>query len=136
MRVLMRLRLTLFSFNAKSPQHEGRRLRTEAVEGKSPWIYKVVPILNSARVLNSLLHPLSVPAFQLRPSLNCSRRKTQSSTTATIKKIKLKKGRRTLTHLKSGFPTDNATSEAHPTPHLKESQNRPPTQRKIWTSST
>ena len=76
MRLLTRLRLTLFSFNAKSPQHEGRRLRAEAVEGKSPWIYKVVPILNSARVLNSLLHPLSVPAFQLRPSLNYSRRKT------------------------------------------------------------
>ena len=59
----MRLRLTLFSFNAKSPQHEGRRLRTKVVKGKSPWIYKVVPILNSTHVLNSLLHPLSIPAF-------------------------------------------------------------------------
>ena len=76
MRVLTRLRLTLFSFNTKSPQHEGRRLRTEAVKGKSPWIYKVVPILNRVRVLNSLLHPLSIPALQLRPCLNCSRRKT------------------------------------------------------------
>ena len=72
----MRLRLTLFPFNTKSPQDEGKGLRTKAVEGKSPWIYKVVPILNRARVLNSLLHPLSVPALQLRPCLNCSRRKT------------------------------------------------------------
>ena len=75
MKVLTRLRLTLFSFNAKSPQHEGRWLRTKAVKVKSPWIYKVVPVLNSMCVLNSLLHPLSVPAFQLRPSLNCSKRK-------------------------------------------------------------
>ena len=75
MKVLTRLRLTLFSFNAKSPQHKGRRLRIEAVKGKSPWIYKVVPILNSVCVLNSLLHLLSVPAFQLRLSLNYSRRK-------------------------------------------------------------
>ena len=75
MRVLTRLRLTLFSFNAKSPQHEGRRLRTKAVKGKSPWIYEVVLVLNSTCVLNSLLHPLSIPDFQLRPSLNCSKRK-------------------------------------------------------------
>ena len=76
MRVLTRLRLTLFPFNTKSPQDEGRGLRTKAVEGKSPWIHKVVPVLKRARVLNSLPHPLSVSALQLRPCLNCSRQKT------------------------------------------------------------
>ena len=75
-RVLKRLRLTLFSFNTKSPQDEGRGLRTKAVKGKSPWIHKVVPILNRARVLNCFPHPFSVPVLQLRPCLNCSRRKT------------------------------------------------------------
>ena len=73
MRVLTRLRLILFPFNTKSPQDEGRGLRTKTVEGKSPWIHKVVPVLKRARVLNSLPHPLSVPALQLRPCLNCSR---------------------------------------------------------------
>ena len=40
-----------------------RVLNTKALKGKSPWIYKVVPILNSTHVLNSLLHLLSIPAF-------------------------------------------------------------------------
>ena len=76
MRVLTRLRLTLFPFNTKSPQDEGRGLRTKTVEGKSPWIHKVVPVLNCVRVLNSLPHPFSIPALQVRPCLNCSRQKT------------------------------------------------------------
>ena len=41
-RVLTSLRLTLFSFNAKSPQDEGRGLQTKALKSKSPWIHKVV----------------------------------------------------------------------------------------------
>ena len=71
-RVLTRLKLTLFSFNTKSPQDEGRGLRTKAVKSKSPWIHKVVPVLNRARVLDSLPHLFSVTALQLRSCLNCS----------------------------------------------------------------
>ena len=73
---LTSLRLTLFSFNVKIPQDEGRGLRTKTIKSKSPRIHKVVPTLNHARILNSLLPSFSVPAFQLRPCLNCSKRET------------------------------------------------------------
>ena len=73
---LTSLRLTLFSFNVKISQDEGRRLRTKTVKRKSPWIHEVVPTLNHARVINSLLHSLFVPALQLRPCLSCSKRET------------------------------------------------------------
>ena len=115
-RALTSLRLTLFSFNAKSPQDEGRGLRTKAVKSKSPWIHKVVPVLNRARVLNSLPHPFSEPVLQLSPCLNCSERKKLATTT--ISKIKLKIMKRNIDAPKVGvlYRRCNLGSSPHTLP--------------------
>ena len=74
--VLTSLGLTLFSFNVKISQDEGRRLQTKTVKSKSPRIHEVVPTLNHARVINSLLHSFFVLALQLRLCLSYSKRET------------------------------------------------------------
>ena len=86
----MSLILTLFSFNIKISQDEGGGLQTKTVKGKGPWVHKLVPTLNYACVINSLLHSLFVPALQLRPSLSCMKRETGESIATTVNKIKLK----------------------------------------------
>ena len=72
----MSLKLTLFSFNIKISQDEGGGLRTKIVKGKGPWVHKVVPTLNYACVINSLLHLFFVLALQLRLCLSYSKRET------------------------------------------------------------
>ena len=86
----MSLILTLFSFNIKISQDEGRGLRTKIVKSKGPRVHKVVPTLDCACVINSLLHSFPVPALQLGPSLSCTKREIGKSIATTENKIKLK----------------------------------------------
>ena len=87
---LTSLRLTLFSFNVKISQDEGRGLWTKTVKSKGLGVHKVVPTLNCACVINSLLHSLPVPALQLGSSLSCTKREIGKSIATTENKIKLK----------------------------------------------
>ena len=86
----MSLILTLFSFNIKISQDEGRGLRTKIVKSKGPRVHKVVPTLDCACVINSLLHSFPVPALQLGPSLSCAKQEMEKSIATTVNKIKLK----------------------------------------------
>ena len=86
----MSLILTLFSFNIKISQDEGRGLRTKIVKSKGPRVHKVVPTLDYACVINSLLHSFPVPALQLGPSLSCAKQEMEKSIATTVNKIKLK----------------------------------------------
>ena len=65
--------LTLFFFNVKTAQNVGRRVGTKVIEGKGPWIYQVVPTFDRQGVFYRLLNTLLMPAFELRPSLNCTK---------------------------------------------------------------
>ena len=87
---LTSLELTLFPFNIKILQDEGEGLRSKTVKSKGPWVHKVVPTLNYACIINSLLHSLLVPTLWLRPPLNCAKRETGESIATTVNKIKLK----------------------------------------------
>ena len=71
--VLTKSTFTLFSFNFKVVQDKGRWLRSEAIKGESTWVHRIVPALNSLRVLNFLLHTLFIPAFEFWTSLNCAK---------------------------------------------------------------
>ena len=84
----MNLTLTLFSFNFKTAQDEGRRLRPEAVEGKSPWVYKIIPVLNRLRLFDCLLHALLIPALKFGPSLNCTKQEVKESVVVIVKRNK------------------------------------------------
>ena len=86
----MSLELTLFPFNIKISQDKGGGLWSKTVKGKGPSVHKVVPTLNCACVINSLLHTLLVPALRLRPSLSCAKQETGESIATTVNKIKLK----------------------------------------------
>ena len=87
---LTNLGLTLFSFNFEITQDEGGRFWSETVEGKGPWVHKIVPALNHLRVINGLLHLLLVPAFKFRSSLNCVKQEVEESIAITVNEIKLK----------------------------------------------
>ena len=87
---LTNLGLTLFSFNFEITQDEGGRFWSETVEGKGPWVHKIVPALNHLRVINGLLHLLLVPAFEFGPSLNCAKQEVKESVATTVNKIELK----------------------------------------------
>ena len=101
---LTSLRLTLFSFNVKISQDEGRGLRTKIVKSKSPRVHEVVPTLNRVCVINSLLHSLFVHALQLRPCLSCSKRETWESVATIGNKVKLKVTKRNIDASKVGVP--------------------------------
>ena len=82
--------LTLFSFNIMVTQDKGRGLRSEAIKGESTWVHKIVPALNSLRVLNVLLHTLFIPALKFRTSLNCAKQEVKELVARTINATKLK----------------------------------------------
>ena len=84
----MNLTLTLFSFNFKTAQDEGRRLRPEAVEGKSPWVYKIVPVLNCLRVFDCFLHTPLITALKFGPSLNCAKQEVKELVAIMVKRNK------------------------------------------------
>ena len=86
----MNLTLTLFSFNFKTAQDEGRRLRPEAVEGKSPWVYKIVPVLNCLRVFDCFLHTPLITALKFGPSLNYAKQKVKELMAVMVNATKLK----------------------------------------------
>ena len=88
--VLTKSTLTLFSFNFKVAQDKGRRLRSEAIKGESTWVHKIVPALNSLRVLNCLLHTLFIPTLKFRTSLNCAKQEVKESVARTVNATKLK----------------------------------------------
>ena len=101
---LTSLRLTLFSFNVKISQDEGEGLWTKTVKGKGPRVHEVVPTLNRACVINSLLYSLFVLALQLRSSLSCVKLETGESVATTVNKIKLKVTKRNIDAPKVGVP--------------------------------
>jgi len=88
--VLTNLTLTLFFFNFKIAQDESRRLRPEAVEGKSPWVHKIVLVLNRLRVFDCFLHTLLIPTLKFGPSLNWAKQKVKESVAVTVNTTKLK----------------------------------------------
>ena len=71
------LTLTLFLLNLDIAQDEGRRVGTEVIKGKSPWVHKIVPILNRPCLFNCLLNTLPVPAFKFGLSLNCAKQRAK-----------------------------------------------------------
>ena len=71
--ILTNLPLTFFYLNINIAQDEGGRLGTKAIEGESPWVHKIVPVLNWLCVFDRLLHTLPVPALKLGPSFNCAK---------------------------------------------------------------
>ena len=73
--VLTNPTLNLFSFNVEIAQDEGGRFWSETVEGKSPWIHKIVPALNRLRVFDGLLHSLLVPDFKFGRLLTAQNKK-------------------------------------------------------------
>ena len=129
---LTSLRLTLFSFNVKIPQDEGRGLRTETIKSKSPWIHKAVTNLNCARVLNSLSHSFFVPALQLRPSLNYAKQETGESVATTVNKIKLKVTKRNIDAPKFEVPHRRCNLRNSPqTPSEGVSKSSPDTKKNL-----
>ena len=44
--ILTNFTLTLFFLNINIAQDEGGRLWIKAIEGKSPWVHKIVLVLN------------------------------------------------------------------------------------------
>ena len=88
--VLTKSTLTLFSLNLKVAQDKGRRLRSEAIKGESMWVHKIVPALNSLRVLDCLLHMLFILALKFKMSLNCVKQEVKESVARKINAAKLK----------------------------------------------
>ena len=86
----MNLTLTLFSFNFKIAQDEGRRLWPKEVESKSLWVYKIVPVLNRLRVFDCFLHTPLIPALKFGLSLNCIKQKVKESVAVAVNATKLK----------------------------------------------
>ena len=84
----MNLTLTLFSFNFKIVQDEGRRLRPGAIKSESPWVYKIVPVLNRLRLFDCLLHALLIPALKFGLSLNCTKQEVKKSVVVMVKRNK------------------------------------------------
>ena len=72
---LTSLTLTLFSFNFYDMQHVGGWVRTQAIEHKSPQIYKIVPTFNRLGVFYRFFNTTLVLAFEFRSSLNCTKKK-------------------------------------------------------------
>ena len=66
----MKLKLTLFAFNAKLTKNERRRVRTEIVKCKRPGVNQFVPVFNRLSVPDCSLYAFLIPALKLRPSLN------------------------------------------------------------------
>ena len=88
--VLTKSTLTLFSLNLKVAQDKGRRFRSEAIKGESTWVHKIIPALNSLRVLDCLLHMLFILALKFRMSLNCAKQEVKESVARTINAASLK----------------------------------------------
>ena len=86
----MNLTFTIFSFNFKIAQDEGRRLQPEAIEGKSSWVYKIIPVLNHLRVFDCFLHTPLIPALKFGLSFNCAKQKVKESMVVTVNATKLK----------------------------------------------
>ena len=86
--VLTNLPLTLFSFNFKIVQDEGRRLWPEAIKGKSLWAHKIALILNCLRVFDCLLHAPLIPALKFGPSLNCAKQEVKELVAIMVKRNK------------------------------------------------
>ena len=86
--VLTNLTLTLFSFNFKIVPDEGRRLWLEAIKGESPWVHKIVPVLNLLRIFDCLLHTLLIHALKFGASLNCAKQEVKESMAVTVKRNK------------------------------------------------
>ena len=64
---------------------EGRRLRLKAIEGKSPWIHKIIPVLNRSLVFDCLVHALLIPALKFGPSLNCAKQEVKELVVVMVK---------------------------------------------------
>ena len=134
---LTKSELTLFAFNTKLTKNKRRRVRTEIVKCKRPGVDQLVPAFNRLSVPDRSLYAFLVPALQSRPSLNYTKQRNKEvSKTRASKLAKLKRRGEILTHLRSGFPTDGATSGYHPNHCWIESRSRPQTQRKSATSNT
>ena len=88
--VLTNSTLTLFSFNFEVAQDEGKRLRPEAIKGKSAWVHKIVLALNILCVLNCLLHTLLIPTLKFGPSFNCTKQEVKESVARMANRTKLK----------------------------------------------
>ena len=71
----MRSILTLFSFNTNATKNVRRQVRSKVVKGKGPWINQIVPTFDRLCVSYYGLNALLMPAFKLRPSLNCAKQK-------------------------------------------------------------
>ena len=128
----MSLGLTLFSFDIKISQDKGRGLWTKTVKRKGPWVHEVVPTLNRACVINSLLHSLFVPALQLRPSLSCAKRETGESIATTVNKIKLKVTKRNIDTPKVGVHHRQCNLRSSPqTPPEGVSKSFPDTKKNL-----
>ena len=134
--ILTNLTLTLFFLNINVVQDKGRRLWTKTIEGESPWVHQIVLVLNRFHVFNCLLLLLFIPALKLGSSLNCTKQGMKEVVIVKVNATKLKQRKEIMTHLRLGFPTNEATSGDHPKPRRRESQNCPRTQRKTWTSNT
>ena len=63
---------------------------SEIVEGKSPWVHKIVPTLNRPRVFDGLLHSLLTPALKFGSSFNCAKQEVKESVAIMVNVIKLK----------------------------------------------
>ena len=83
--VLTNLTLIIFSFNFKIAQDEGKRLRPRAIKSESPWVYKIVPVLNRLRLFDCLLHVLLIPTLKFGPSLNCTKQEVKESVVVMVK---------------------------------------------------
>ena len=88
--VLMKSTLTLFSFNLKVAQDKGKRLQSKAIKGESMWVHKIVPSLNSLRVLNCPMHTLFIPTLKFRTFLNCAKQEVKELVARMVNATKLK----------------------------------------------